>query len=204
MKNKKTIGELIEYEVRKQQMPITDFARRICCRRNNVYDIFKRNKMDIMQLKLISEVLHRNFFKDLSEDVELINNVVKSKEEIKKRKIISQFFCVVPDVLQKLGKESTIIFHKPDGFEYKDYPIPDYGLPNYFITFTIGNTLKERVGKNEMLSIVTIPIGDRVVEVCINKINGWGCVNVKLDYMSFDEWYKVLTLAFDARERFLS
>ena len=47
MTNKRTIGELIENEVRKQQIPITEFAKMICCQRNNVYDIFKRSKMDI-------------------------------------------------------------------------------------------------------------------------------------------------------------
>ena len=55
MANKRTIGELIENEVRKQQIPITEFAKMICCQRNNVYDIFKRSKMDIAQLKQISK-----------------------------------------------------------------------------------------------------------------------------------------------------
>ena len=73
MANKKTIGELIEQEVRRQQIPITDFAKKICCQRNNVYDIFKRCKMDIAQLKKISEVLSRNFFKELANDIDLIN-----------------------------------------------------------------------------------------------------------------------------------
>ena len=58
MTNKRTIGELIENEVRKQQIPITEFAKMICCQRNNVYDIFKRSKMDIAQLKQISKVLN--------------------------------------------------------------------------------------------------------------------------------------------------
>lgn len=39
MAGKKTIGELIEYEVRKQQIPITKFAKMINCQRNNVYDV---------------------------------------------------------------------------------------------------------------------------------------------------------------------
>ena len=46
-KNKTTIGKLIESEVRKQQIPITEFAKLICCQRNNVYDIFKRSKPQI-------------------------------------------------------------------------------------------------------------------------------------------------------------
>ena len=70
---KLTIGKLIEKEVRKQQIPITEFARLICCQRNNVYDIFKRSKIDIVQLKQISKVLRWNFFKELADDLELIN-----------------------------------------------------------------------------------------------------------------------------------
>ena len=66
MANKKTIGELIEREVRKQQIPITQFEEMICCQRNNVYDIFRRSKLDIILLKRISEVLKHNFFKDLA------------------------------------------------------------------------------------------------------------------------------------------
>ena len=46
METKKTIGELIEYEVRKQGLSIIDFANKISCQRNNVYDIFKRNTGD--------------------------------------------------------------------------------------------------------------------------------------------------------------
>ena len=86
MAHKRTIGELIENEVRKQQIPITEFAKMIYCQRNNVYDIFKRNKMDIAQLKQISKVLNHNFFKDLYEDEELISNNEEAGEEIMKQK----------------------------------------------------------------------------------------------------------------------
>lgn len=60
---KETIGKLIEKEVRKKQISITSFADKICCKRNNVYDIFKRSKIDIVQLKKISQVLEHNFLK---------------------------------------------------------------------------------------------------------------------------------------------
>lgn len=64
MTEKRTIGKLIEKEVRKQQLSIVEFADRICCKRNNVYNLFTRNNMDIQQLALISKVLGRNFFKE--------------------------------------------------------------------------------------------------------------------------------------------
>ena len=153
MTNKRTIGELIENEVRKQQIPITEFAKMICCQRNNVYDIFKRSKMDIAQLKQISKVLNRNFFKELAEDVELINDSKESEEEVMKQKAVSQFLNVVPDILRKLGKSSAIVFSKLDEPGYEDCPTPDFGLSDYFITFTIGETLKERIGNCAALPI---------------------------------------------------
>lgn len=203
MSNKRTIGELIEYEVRKQQIPITEFAKSICCQRNNVYDIFKRNKMDIAQLKQISKVLNRNFFKELAEDVELINDGEESEEEVMKQKAVSQFFNVVPDVLHKLGKPSTIVFSRLDEPGYEDCPTPDFGLPDYFITFTIGETLKERIGDCAVLPIVPVFNGDGcMVEVCTNVVYGSVCVNVELDYKTSDEWYKILSFAFETYARF--
>lgn len=66
MTTKKSIGEIIEKEVRKRNIPIKRFAELISCQRNNVYDLFKRSKIDIIQLKRISEVLNHNFFSRLS------------------------------------------------------------------------------------------------------------------------------------------
>lgn len=203
MEGKKTIGELIENEVRKQQIPITEFAKMIYCHRNNVYDIFKRSKMDIAQLKQISKVLNRNFFKELSEDADLINDSEESKEEVMKQKAVSQFFNVVPDVLQKLGKPSTIVFSRIDEPGYEDCPTPDFGLPDYSITFTIGETLQERIGTCTMLPIVFEFNNDGcMVEVCTNIINSLRCVNIKLDYKTYDEWYKFLSFAFEICTRF--
>lgn len=41
----KTIGDLINEEVRRQGMPVTKFAKEINCQRNNVYDIFNRSNI---------------------------------------------------------------------------------------------------------------------------------------------------------------
>lgn len=203
MADKRTIGELIENEVRKQQIPITEFAKMIYCQRNNVYDIFKRSKMDIAQLKQISKVLNRNFFKELSDDVELINDDAESEEEVMKQKAVSQFFNVVPDVLRKLGKPSTIIFSKLDEPGYENCPTPDFGLPDDFITFTIGETLQERIGTCATLPIAPIFNDDgSIVEVCTNIINRFVCVNIKLDYKTSDEWCKFLAFAFETYARF--
>ncbi len=198
----KNIGELIEEEVRRQSIPIVDFAERINCQRNNVYDLFKRNKIDIIQLKRISEVLNRNFFKELAEDLELINNCDESEVERYRRKAISQFYEIVPRVLHKLGRNTTIIFDNPDVAEYGG-PIPDFCLPDYLITFTIGETLEERMNYNSLLSFSNVSNSSgSVVEICFNKIYGTKSINVKLDYKTEDQWYYVLALAFEVYENF--
>lgn len=203
MTNKKTIGELIENEVRRQQIPITEFAKMICCQRNNVYDIFKRSKMDIAQLKQISKVLGRNFFRKLSEDADLINDEEETEEEIMRQRAVSQFFKVVPDVLQEMGKSSPIVFARLEG-EYKDCPTPDFGLSDYFITFTVGRTLKDLIGECEALPIAKVTDNKGYeVEVCTNIVYGSVCVNVELDYKTHDEWRKVLEFTFDTYGKFV-
>lgn len=201
---KLTIGKLIEKEVRKQQIPITEFARLICCQRNNVYDIFKRSKIDVVQLKQISKVLKRNFFKELADDLELINEEEMSGADVKKQKAVSQFFEVVPNILREMGKPSTIIFCKLDEPGYEDCATPDFGLPDYFITFTIGDTIQERIGNNPALPIGVVhdSTNSCEVEVCTNVVYGSVCINVKLDYKTQNEWRKVLLLAFETYDRF--
>lgn len=205
MKSEKfTIGKLIEMEVRKQQIPITEFAKMICCQRNNAYDIFKRRNIDIVQLKQVSKVLKRNFFKDLANDLELIDEGEISGTEAKQQKAVSQFFEVVPNILREMKKSSTIIFCKLDEPGYENCATPDFGLPDYFITFTIGDTLKERIGNNRALHIAIVHDSTNGcnVEVCTNVIYGSVCVNVKLDYKTQDEWRNVLQLAFETYNRF--
>lgn len=197
----KSIGELIEKEVRRQGMSIVGFAERINCQRNNVYDLFKRNKIDIIQLKRISIVLNRNFFKELADDLDLISDCDESEEERYRRKAISQFYEVVPVILHKLGRYTAIIFDKSDGTEYEGYPVPDFCLPDYLITFTIGETLEERMGYNPLLSFSKVSNSSGcIVEICTNKICNTKSINIKLDYMTEDQWYCALALAFEVYE----
>lgn len=197
MTNKKTIGELIEKEVRKQGIPITTFADLICCQRNNVYNLFRRNKIDIVLLKRISEVLNHNFFIDLANDLDLINE----NSDTEKDKVISQFYRVVPYVLKEIGKSNAIILGDlPDDPEC---PVPDFMLPDYIISFTIGNTFKERFGKNSLLLIETVTNEKGIeVEVLTNILNQTKSLNIKLDYKTEEEWRDTMTFAFDVHERF--
>lgn len=68
------IGSLIEEQVRKQNMNVSSFAKKLNCDRTNVYDIFKRSTIDTELLYRISKMLKYNFFdlysKRLGKDVE--------------------------------------------------------------------------------------------------------------------------------------
>ncbi len=197
METKKTIGELIEYEVRKQGLSIIDFANKISCRRNNVYDIFKRNTIDIALLAQISKVLNHNFFDDIAKDYNLAEIAGdESEEEIYNRKAVNQFMDVVPKVLRELGKETTIAFSDKDEF---DIIIPDFTLPTYCVTFTIGNTWTEKTNARSYpyFNIQQITDGNNIsFFYVVNKTSGTPMIDIKLDYKSEDEWKNILSFVF--------
>ena len=58
------IGQKIEEEVRRQERSVCWFARKLCCNRQNVYDIFRRTNIDAELLLRISIILERNFFEE--------------------------------------------------------------------------------------------------------------------------------------------
>ncbi|MBP5770649.1 MAG: XRE family transcriptional regulator [Bacteroidaceae bacterium] len=58
------IGQQIKEELRRQERTVCWFARKLCCNRQNVYDIFKRTNIDAELLLRISLVLERNFFEE--------------------------------------------------------------------------------------------------------------------------------------------
>lgn len=199
MIEKTTIGELIEKEVRKQQISIVDFADKICCKRNNVYNLFSRNNMDIKQLALISKVLGRNFFKELAEDIELANERNESEEESKNSKAVSQFMEVAPRVLRKLGADSAIVFSISEDGKFEGSPVPDFMLPDYAISFTIGETFQERAKGFYHPKLISIESYQNekgaTIEISTNHLHGSRIINIKLDYKSEDEWYNTLKFA---------
>ena len=115
---------------------------------------------------------------------------------------MSQFLEVVPDVLHKLGKSSAIVFCKMSEDEAANRKLPDFGLPDYFITFTIGETLKERVGENPVLPITPVSNNsDNKVEVCQNVVYDSVCVNITLDFKTEEEWSDILNFAFEVYDK---
>jgi len=74
----KKIGQLIQERVKAERMEVTAFAKAINKERSNVYDIFKRDNIDIELLKKIGQVLGHDFFEDL------LNPETKEKLMMKK------------------------------------------------------------------------------------------------------------------------
>lgn len=60
------IGQQIKEELHRQGRSVTWFARQLCCARENVYHIFKRQNIDYELLVRISRILGHNFLQDLA------------------------------------------------------------------------------------------------------------------------------------------
>ncbi|MBR1809746.1 MAG: XRE family transcriptional regulator [Paludibacteraceae bacterium] len=61
------IGHIIQSELRRQGRSVTWLARQIPCDRTNVYDIFRRDNIDVKLLLRISRILNHDFFSYLSD-----------------------------------------------------------------------------------------------------------------------------------------
>ncbi len=193
----KTIGDLINEEVRRQGMPVTKFAKEINCQRNNVYDIFNRSNMDIDLLKRISKVLDVNFFQKIANDLDLVCEEAENVNQ-QEQKAVSQFLDVVPKLLEKMGKNAAIFMGNPCPSEIDSDCLPDFSLPDYSISFTYGKTLEERMKATSYLSfeVVRKNVGCEV-ETCFNKCTSLQTVNIQLTYKTEEQWAEILEFAFE-------
>ena len=58
-------GETVKAYFEETGMSVSEFARRLNCHRQNVYDIFKRQNIDLSVLQRISRVLEHDFVTEL-------------------------------------------------------------------------------------------------------------------------------------------
>lgn len=65
------IGKLIQEELKRQERNPTWLAKKINCERSNVYYIFKQKSINTDLLERISIALGVNFFKILSDNIDL-------------------------------------------------------------------------------------------------------------------------------------
>ena len=63
------IGQRIKDELQRQERTVSRLARKLNCTRASVYRIFEKNSIDTALLANISQVLHHNFFEELSDEV---------------------------------------------------------------------------------------------------------------------------------------
>ncbi len=193
----KTIGDLINEEVRRQKMPVTKFAKEINCQRNNVYDIFNRSNMDIDLLKRISKVLDVNFFQTIANDLDLVCEEADNVNQ-QEQKAVSQFLDVVPKLLEKMGKNAAIFMGNPCPLDIDSDCLPDFSLPDYSISFTFGKTLEERMRANSYLSFEVVRKNAGCeVETCFNKCTSLQTVNIQLTYKTEEQWAEILEFAFE-------
>lgn len=194
---KKTIGQIIKEEVYKQNLSITDFAKKICCERANVYKIFDRNDMDIEQLALISKVLGKNFFAIIAEDYELAAPV--DDEEQQRQKAITQMYDAIPVVLRRIGVDGNIAAGRPIEIPEED-PLPDFMLWPFYITFSYGQTFQERLNDDQKGAFVFNSYSDakgHKATVITNRVHGTQSCDLLLEYMTVDEWEEYLRFALD-------
>lgn len=62
------VGKMIkaEFDRHPKAHTVSWLAEQLCCRRNNVYDIFNRKSVDTDLLIRLSQILKHDFFKDIS------------------------------------------------------------------------------------------------------------------------------------------
>lgn len=58
-------GEKVKEYFEASGMSVSEFARRLHCHRQNVYDIFKRSVIEVTMLQRISRVLEHDFVSEL-------------------------------------------------------------------------------------------------------------------------------------------
>ena len=63
------IGQLIKEKFHESKLSIEKFADLVGCKRDNVYDIFRRERINTDQLLKISKILQFDFFKKYSEQI---------------------------------------------------------------------------------------------------------------------------------------
>ena len=103
MEKKKQLGELIRQEIQRQRMSIIEFAEKVGCARGTIYNMFDKNDIGVLQLKRISKILNRNFFKEVADDLDIVSEIEETMEQREKRIAITNFLEIVPECLKQLG-----------------------------------------------------------------------------------------------------
>ena len=86
------IGKLIQSFVKENHINSAQLARDICKTRQNIYDLYKRDDVEVKLLLAISEALNHNFFEDIypSDKKELSNVNIDNVFDVLKELVIER------------------------------------------------------------------------------------------------------------------
>ena len=82
------IGKLVQSFVKENHINSAQLARDICKTRQNMYDLYKRDDVEVKLLLSISEALKHNFFEDIypnkknSNDINNVDAVFEALKEL--------------------------------------------------------------------------------------------------------------------------
>lgn len=65
------IGLNIKMEMQRQERSVSWLAKKLNCNRTAIYRIYNKNSIDTALLTKISIILHRNFFIELCDEIQL-------------------------------------------------------------------------------------------------------------------------------------
>lgn len=202
-KNQLTIGRLIEKEVLRQQIDRTEFARMINTTRSNVYHMFERNDFKIEHLLEISEALHHNFFADIAQDLNLAKPIDLDEQELTRIRSVSQFLDCVPKIFEEMGLGVSIMTFNRVELD-NDIPMVDYLLPQFNITFTVGQNYEERCNGFWGNGVMFYTIQDRPANMVgyMKITDALQYLDIAIDLKTEEEWRQTILFAMDEIQSF--
>jgi len=66
MENEINIGLMIKKKMKDEGRSVNWLAKKLNCNRQNIYKIYEKSNMDIVQLLRIGKILNHDFFNDIS------------------------------------------------------------------------------------------------------------------------------------------
>lgn len=94
------IGELVKSVVKQRELKDVEFAKKVNKSRQNVYDLYQRDNVDVKFLLTISEVLNYDFFKHFARDQQFAETEVSVTFKVKTNEI--------DDVLKWMSEKGNI------------------------------------------------------------------------------------------------
>ena len=111
---------------------------------------------------------------------------------------VAQFFDAMPKVFRTLHIETNIV--KPILQNEFNDPLPDYGLSDYAIFFTVGERLYDRFNHEGLgcFEVKTeIATGGCPIDIWHNTLYHTWFADIKLDYKTEEEWGDIILYLLD-------